>query len=179
MALNLDDFEAQNDPRTYVVLGGKRYAIPPVPYAIGVWLRALTVRRAELIGATDEELDAAEAQMERDHPSPAPPGTPREVVMLGAELVAEMKADGIGYETVCKLAEVMCARVIGGDKLALAVARGDDPNSLSPANRAERRASAKVAKKTVTKRAPGSRTAAARRAPRRAGSADGQDHHRA
>ena len=159
MGLDLGDIDAYHDPNAYFTLHGKRYTIPPVSGEVGLWVRAIVARRAELADdATDEEVAAARDRVYAEHPSPIPDGMSLEEAMLGRVLVAELVSDGVSYVTIEHLAEIARARLLGGDALALTTARGeDDPNSSGPANRQERRA----AKKTAGSGSRGTSTAGA------------------
>lgn len=158
MALDLGDLDQYFDASAQVTIGGKQYRIPPVSYEIGLWARRATVRRAALgDDATPEQMAEASAKTEQElGPPPIPDGQSWEEAMLSPELVAELVADGVPDEAVKHLAHIIYARILGGDDLALAFAKGvDDPNPAGPANRAERRAAKKAASR---KAASGSKT---------------------
>lgn len=163
MALDLGAVDALFDDGIYFELAGqvhpegKRYRIPPPAADLGLWGRKAMVLRAELADLDGDELEAAVEQLEaKIGPPPVPDGMTAHEMFLGPELVAEMAADKVPDPAVERMANVVYARIIGGDRLALRVFQGDlDPNPTGPANRAQRRA---AAKKVTPKKASGSQT---------------------
>lgn len=148
MALDLGDFDAYYDPSMTVTIGGKQYTIPPVSADIGLWARRVAAGHGDLDDVELDELRETVGEL------PLPDGMPMEEAMLGSDLLAELAADKVPDPTILQLAQVVFARIIGGDRLALAFAHGDVPNHRGPANRAQRRA----AKKAAPRKASGSRT---------------------
>lgn len=145
MPLDLGDLNQFFDGGMTATVNGKTYRIPPVSGELGLWGRRAAALRSKLgDDPTLEEL--AQVAQEIGEP-PTPDDLTAAEVMLSPKLHAELIADGVDDEMIKNMAGIVYARVVGGDELALAFARGELPNLAGPTNRATRRAAAKAAKK--------------------------------
>lgn len=145
MALDLGDLDELLDGGMYAIVGGKKRRIPPVSGELGLWGRRAAVLGSKLgDDATPEDLKRIAEEI---GDPPIPEGLTPDQAMLSPELHAELIADGVDDEMIKHLAGIVYARIVGGDKMALAFAHGDDPKAM---NRAERRAAKKATPRTVS-----------------------------
>lgn len=167
MALDLGDLNEYFDGGMYATVDGKRYRVPPVSAELGTWGRRAAVLRSGL--GEDPGIEDLKRVAEEIGDPPVPDGLILDQALLSPELHAELLANGVNDEMVKHLAGIVYTRMLGGDKLALAFAHGEDGPKAS--NREQRRAAAKA----KPRKASGSRTTSTAAEPttRTAGSGSG------
>lgn len=157
MPLDLGDLDEYFDGGMYATINGKRYRFPPVSGELGLWCKQSSVLKSVLFS------DSSAAELERVAKEVGDPplsdGQTMEQALLSAEAYAQLLADGVSHEAIKHLAATAYARVVGGDGLALAFAHDEDPK----ANREQRRAAAKPAKKASSSRTTSTAKAATTR----------------
>lgn len=139
MALDLGDLDDFFDGSMKVTIRGKEYSIPAISAELGLWGRKMA---AEAFGEGDYASILAAA--------PVPDGLTAHESMLSPAVCAQMVADGVTDPELNFLMETVFARMVGGDALAKAMFEaGGNPKAV-PANRQERRAVKKTAKKAAS-----------------------------
>lgn len=159
MAVDLGDFDDTFDGGMYFTAGGKQYRIPPVSAELGAWGRRASVLRTQVTDDTSEE--EAKRIVGRIGEPPIPEGLTLNEALLSPDLYKQLVAAGADDELVKRLAQTVYYRIIGGDGLALAFARGEDPKA---GNRAERRAAKKTPKVSGSRTTSTAKAATTRKA---------------
>jgi len=146
------DLDQYFDPGLTLTVGGTEYVVPPPSAELGLWCQQVARLAGAIKSATTEVemlaiIERVKALEAKDPDSDDSSFAQR---ML-RELWHELAGAGVDHHRLEFCGQTVYIWIMGGEEKAAAYWRaGGDPEAVSPTNRAERRAVAKKAKKTVT-----------------------------
>jgi len=155
MATKLGEITEFFSPGLQFVARGVEYTVPLASAELGIWCRMM----GQLVGEIEQEYSTADMAAIKDKIEALPelPGGAKDfpTQMLGEALYSELRDAKLEDAYIQFVAYTAYIWIIAGEEMAERWYRsGGDPNSLSPANRAQRRAAGKTSTARATKTQP-------------------------